>query len=188
MSKLQKQIYISMLVAQGVIIGLLENMIPYPFAFAPGAKLGLANLITIIAIFTMKKRESFLLVILRLLLTTLLGGTVSMLIFSASGSLLSYFGMLLIKQLGPKRVSIIGISAVGGFMFNVGQLIAASWLYGTWTTMLYLPFLATFGILSGMAIGISANYLLRHVRTMHQFQLDYEKTNKQKWSHYFSNH
>ena len=188
MSKLQKQIYISMLVAQGVIIGLLENMIPYPFAFAPGAKLGLANLITIIAIFTMKKKESFLLVILRLLLTTLLGGTISTLLFSASGSLLSYFGMLLIKQLGPKRVSIIGISAVGGFMFNVGQLLTASFLYGTWTTMLYLPFLAIFGILSGIAIGISANYLLRHVRTMQQFQLDYEKTSKQKWNQYFSNY
>ena len=60
MSKLHKNIYIAMLVAQGVIIGLIENMIPYPFAFAPGAKLGLANLITIIAIFTMRKRDSFL--------------------------------------------------------------------------------------------------------------------------------
>lgn len=59
MSKLHKNIYIAMLVAQGVIIGLIENMIPYPFAFAPGAKLGLANLITIIAIFTMRKRDSF---------------------------------------------------------------------------------------------------------------------------------
>lgn len=57
MSKLQKMIYISLLVAQGVIIGLLENMIPYPFSFAPGAKLGLANLITIVAIFTMKTRQ-----------------------------------------------------------------------------------------------------------------------------------
>lgn len=61
MSKLHKNIYIAMLVAQGVIIGLIENMIPYPFAFAPGAKLGLANLITIIAIFTMRKRDSFFL-------------------------------------------------------------------------------------------------------------------------------
>lgn len=188
MSKLQKQIYISMLVAQGVIIGLLENMIPYPFSFAPGAKLGLANLITIIAIFTMKKRESFLLVILRLFLTTLLGGTISALLFSACGTLLSYFSMLLVKQLGPKQVSIIGISAVGGFMFNVGQLLAASFLYETWTTMFYLPFLSIFGILSGMAIGICANYLLRHVYTIHKFQLDYEKTSKQKWSHYFNNH
>ncbi|HPR82144.1 MAG TPA: Gx transporter family protein, partial [Enterococcus sp.] len=49
MSRLRRIIFIALLVAQGVIIGLIENMIPYPFAFAPGAKLGLANLITIIA-------------------------------------------------------------------------------------------------------------------------------------------
>ena len=115
MSRLQKIIFISLLVAQGVVIGLIENMIPYPFAFAPGAKLGLANLITIIALFTMPKRDSFLLIWLRLILTTLLGGTVSTFLYSMSGSLLSYFGMLLVKQLGPKRVSIIGISAAGGF-------------------------------------------------------------------------
>ena len=46
--------------------------------------------------------------------------------YSMSGALLSYFGMLLVKQLGPKRVSIIGISAAGGFMHNVGQLLMAS--------------------------------------------------------------
>ena len=49
----RQYIYIALLCAQGVIIGLLERMIPFPFAFAPGAKLGLANLITIISLFTM---------------------------------------------------------------------------------------------------------------------------------------
>ncbi|MFK4568167.1 Gx transporter family protein [Enterococcus sp. UD-01] len=184
-TNLQKNIYISMLVAQGVIIGLLENMIPYPFAFAPGAKLGLANLITIIAIFTMKKRDSFFLVCMRLLLTTLLGGTISTFFYSASGALLSYLGMLLIRQLGPKRVSIIGISAAGGFLHNVGQLLTTSFFAQSWAPMLYLPFLALFGLLSGIAIGIAANYLLRHVHTLRQFQLDYDQTTKHKWSQDF---
>lgn len=136
MSRLQRIIFISLLVAQGVVIGLVENMIPYPFAFAPGAKLGLANLITIIALFTMPKKDSFLLIWLRLILTTLLGGTVSTFLYSMSGSLLSYFGMSLVKQLGPKRVSIIGISAAGGFLHNVGQLITASWIAQSWSVML----------------------------------------------------
>jgi len=160
MSRLQRIIFISLLVAQGVVIGLVENMIPYPFAFAPGAKLGLANLITIIALFTMPKKDSFLLIWLRLILTTLLGGTVSTFLYSMSGSLLSYFGMSLVKQLGPKRVSIIGISAAGGF---------------------YLPVLSFFGILSGIAIGIAANYLLRRVETLRRFQIDYERQTKVKW-------
>ncbi|EGO8853275.1 heptaprenyl diphosphate synthase [Enterococcus faecalis] len=185
MSKLHKNIYIAMLVAQGVIIGLIENMIPYPFAFAPGAKLGLANLITIIAIFTMRKRDSFFLVCLRLILTTLLGGTLSTFFYSASGALLSYFGMLLVKQLGPKRVSIIGISAVGGFLHNVGQLLTTSFFAHSWAPMLYLPFLSLFGFLSGIAIGIAANYLLQHVQTLRKFQLNYEQTTKHKWSQFF---
>lgn len=187
MTKLQKEIYISMLVAQGIIIGLFENMIPYPFGFAPGAKLGLANLITIIAIFTMRKRDSFLLTLLRLFLTMLLGGTLSTIFYSASGAFLSYFGMLLIKQLGPKRVSIIGISAAGGFLHNVGQLLTASAFAGSWTPMLYLPFLSFFGLLSGLAIGIAANYLLRHVYTLRKYQLAYEASSNQKWSNDFKN-
>ncbi|HCE12667.1 MULTISPECIES: Gx transporter family protein [unclassified Enterococcus] len=181
MSRLQRIIFISLLVAQGVVIGLVENMIPYPFAFAPGAKLGLANLITIIALFTMPKKDSFLLIWLRLILTTLLGGTVSTFLYSMSGSLLSYFGMLLVKQLGPKRVSIIGISAAGGFLHNVGQLVTASWIAQSWSVMLYLPVLSFFGILSGIAIGIAANYLLQRVETLRRFQLDYERQTKVKW-------
>lgn len=174
MTKNKKLIYISLLVAQGVIIGLLENMIPFPFAFAPGAKLGLANLITIISLFTMSKKESFFLVCLRLVLTTLLGGTISTLLYSASGALLSYFGMLLTKSLGPKRVSIIGISSVGGFLHNVGQLLTASFIAQSWTVMLYLPVLSIIGILAGLAVGIAANYLLEHVKTLKQFKEHHE--------------
>ncbi len=181
MSRLRRIIFIALLVAQGVIIGLIENMIPYPFAFAPGAKLGLANLITIIALFTMPKRESFMLLWMRLILTTLLGGTISTFLYSMSGALLSYGGMLLVKQLGPKRVSIIGISATGGFMHNVGQLITASWIAQSWTVMLYLPILSFLGILSGIAIGISANYLLQRVDTLRRFQTEYEEQTHVSW-------
>ncbi|WP_207941497.1 heptaprenyl diphosphate synthase component I [Enterococcus sp. DIV2402] len=181
MSRLRRIIFIALLVAQGVIIGLIENMIPYPFAFAPGAKLGLANLITIIALFTMPKRESFMLLWMRLILTTLLGGTISTFLYSMSGALLSYGGMLLVKQLGPKRVSIIGISATGGFMHNVGQLVTASWIAQSWTVMLYLPILSFLGILSGIAIGISANYLLQRVDTLRRFQTEYEEQTHVSW-------
>ncbi|HPI99623.1 MAG TPA: Gx transporter family protein [Enterococcus sp.] len=181
MSRLRRIIFIALLVAQGVIIGLIENMIPYPFAFAPGAKLGLANLITIIALFTMPKRESFMLLWMRLILTTLLGGSISTFLYSMSGALLSYGGMLLVKQLGPKRVSIIGISATGGFMHNVGQLVTASWIAQSWTVMLYLPILSFLGILSGIAIGISANYLLQRVDTLRRFQTEYEEQTHVSW-------
>ena len=102
-----------------------------------------------------------------------------------SGALLSYVGMLIVKQLGPKRVSIIGISATGGFMHNVGQLLTASFIAQSWTVMLYLPILSFLGILSGLAIGIVANYLLKHVRTLQRFQADYDRQTNSQWQSVF---
>lgn len=179
MTKNQKLVYIALLAAQGVVIGLIERSIPFPFAFAPGAKLGLANLITIIAIFTLPFKDSFTVVWMRLLLTTLLGGTLSTFLYSCAGALLSYFGMLAVKQLGPKRVSIIGISATGGILHNIGQLAVASWIAQTWTVMLYLPVLSFMGILAGVAIGIAANYLLEHVETLRNFRAVYGRFDQQ---------
>ncbi len=89
--------------------------------------------------------------------------------------------MLLVKQLGPKRVSIVGISAVGGFMHNVGQLVTASFIAQSWTVMLYLPILSFLGILSGIAIGIAANYLLQRVETLQAFRREYERQTNQTW-------
>lgn len=178
MNKNKRLIYISLLAAQGVVITLLERSIPFPFAFAPGAKLGLANMITLLAIFTLPYKDSFKVVWMRLLIATFLGGTLSTFLYSFAGAFLSYGGMLLVRLLGPKRVSMIGISAAGGILHNVGQLIVASLIAGSFSVMLYLPILALTGVFSGIAVGVAANYLLEHVTTMRQFQMEEAGKNK----------
>ena len=176
-------IYISLLAAQGVVITLLERSIPFPFAFAPGAKLGLANIITILAIFTLPAKDSLKVVWMRLLVSTLLGGTLSTFLYSCAGAFLSYFGMLSVRRLGPKRVSLIGVSATGGILHNVGQLVVASTIAQSFSVMLYLPILAITGIFSGIAVGIAANYLMEHVVTIKNFQREEAKSNRltQMW-------
>ncbi|WP_161878106.1 Gx transporter family protein [Alkalibacterium sp. MB6] len=182
MNRTQKMIYISLLSAQAVILGLIERSIPFPFAFAPGAKLGIANLIVIVAIYTLPLKDSFKVVWMRLLMTTLLGGTLSTFLYSTAGALFSYAGMLFVKFFGGKHVSIIGISATGGILHNLGQLFVASAIAQTWTVLLYLPVLSSMGILSGIAIGIAANYLMDHVSTIQRFREDQEKTpRKSRW-------
>lgn len=172
-------IFIALLCAEGVIIGLVERMIPFPFAFAPGAKLGLANLITIVSLFTMSVSDSFLLMLLRLMITTLLGGTLSTFMYSGAGALLSWVGMLLIKQLGERLVSMIGISAAGGILHNVGQLVVASLIARSWSVMLYLPILSFMGILSGVAVGVAANFLFEHIATLNRLRFDYAHHQKE---------
>ena len=180
MTKTQRMSYISLLSAQAVILGLVENSIPVPFAFAPGAKLGVANLIVIIAIYTLPLKDSFKVLMMRLLMTTLLGGTLSTFMYSFMGALLSYLGMLLIKTLGRSQVSVIGVSATGGMLHNLGQLLVASFIAQTWTVLMYLPVLSFFGILSGMAIGIAANYLMEHVHTVQRFRVEQEQADQAK--------
>lgn len=181
-SKYQTLVYIAMLAAQAVVISILEQMIPSPFAFAPGAKLGLANLITVIAIFTLPKKYSFQVVAVRIVVTMLVGGTLSTFMYSLIGGFLSYFAMLLVKVLGPKRVSIIGISTMGGVMHNFGQLAVAALFARSWSVFNYMPVLAISGILAGFAVGFVGNYLLSKISRLRIYHEELiSNTNQISW-------
>lgn len=171
---LHKHVYIALLTAVATIMGIVESSLPSPFAFAPGAKFGFSNLIVLVAIFTLKKSDVFVLVTIKLLLTGLFTGF-SVFLYSLSGGLLSLLAMYLIKLLGPKLVSVIGISVAGGFFHNVGQLLMATFISQTPTVLLYLPWLAFFGILAGLFIGIAGNSLLYKIKPINDLFMKQNK-------------
>lgn len=155
--------YIGILVAQALVLYIVEGMLPLPF-ISPGAKLGLTNLITVIALYTLdSKRDVFLVIILRIILSTMFSGNLSSFMYSASGALLSYFAMICAKELGKNKLSIIGVSATGAVFHNIGQLIVASAVVKNIAVMLYLPILSISGIGTGIFIGITANYVVKHM-------------------------
>lgn len=160
MNTLHKQVFIALLAAQAILLSLIERLIPPIFVFAPGAKIGLANVVIILALYTLGTKDSFFLVLLRLLLATLLGGTIMGLLYAAVGGLLSFCGMLLLKRLTAPQFSVVGVSAAGGFLHNLGQLFVAAMLAKTWTILLYLPVLGSVGIVSGILSGMLAKLLL----------------------------
>jgi heptaprenyl diphosphate synthase len=138
-------------------------MIPVPF-IAPGAKLGLTNLITVIALYILNnKKDVFLIIILRLLLSTMFGGNLSTLMYGAVGALLSFYIMLFVKNIWKDKVSIIGVSAAGAFFHNVGQLIVAAIIVQNIAVTLYLPILSIAGIGTGIFIGITSNFIFKHM-------------------------
>lgn len=170
MRKTTKLVYMSLLVAQALVLHIFENMIPVPFV-TPGAKLGLANLITVIALYTLnKKRDVFYIIILRLTLATMFGGNLSSFMYSFSGALLSFLIMIIVKKIGADKVSIIGVSCSGAVFHNVGQLLIASWIVKNIGVMLYLPVLSLVGILTGFFIGLTANYALKHMSKLPYFK------------------
>lgn len=172
---ISKTMFITMLAAQALILGLIERSLPSPFAFAPGAKLGLGNLISLVAIFCLSPRDSFKVIFLRLGLSTLLIGGFSTFLYALSGTLLSYFGMLASKQLGPKRVSLIGISTLGGMLHNLGQLLVFAIIARSVAPLNYLPILAFSGSLSGFIIGLAGHFLLQKITPLRIYAPDLGK-------------
>ncbi|WP_338597789.1 Gx transporter family protein [Clostridium baratii] len=162
----------SLLVGMALILFIIEGMIPVPF-ITPGAKLGLANLVIMIAIYTLGSyKEAFTVLFLRLLLSTMLGGSLSTLMYSAAGGVLSFIIIILVKELGGKYVSIIGVSAAAAVFHNIGQLIVASLILKNIGVFLYLPILSIAGIGTGIFVGISANYLLSHLNKISYLKFD----------------
>lgn len=161
--KIRKMIYISLLVAMSLVLHIFEGMIPVPF-ITPGAKLGLANIITVIALYTLGCKEAFLVLFLRILLSVMFGGSVSRLIYSLAGGILSYMFMVITKFLGSDKISIVGVSCVGAVFHNIGQLLAAALVVNTIGVMLYLPLMSIAGIGTGIFVGITGNFAVAHLK------------------------
>lgn len=170
MRKTFRIVFIGLLASQALALYTLESMIPVPF-IAPGAKLGLTNLITVIALYTLdSKRDVLIIIILRLLLSTMFSGNLSTFMYSATGALLSYCVMICIKSIEKDKISIIGVSASGAFFHNVGQLIVASAVLNNIAIMLYLPILSIAGIGTGIFIGITSNFVVKHMSKLPYFK------------------
>lgn len=159
MKKTFRLVYLSLLIAQSLVLFLLEGLLPLPF-LAPGAKLGLANLVTVAALYTLPSAYDVLLIVLvRTLLASLFGGGPTVFCYSIAGGLVSLSFMLLLKRCS--LFSVIGISAAGGFFHNAGQLLAAMLIMQSMELAGYFPILGTCGTATGILIGFLANFLLR---------------------------
>lgn len=170
MKKSRKIVYIGLLVSQALVLHIFESMIPVPF-ITPGAKLGLANLVTVLALYTLEsKKEAFLVLFLRLLLSCIFGGGLSAFMYSAAGGILSFISMVIIKETFKDKVSIIGVSATGAVFHNVGQILIASAIVQNLGVTLYLPVLSIVGIVTGIFIGITSNFLITHMEKIQLFK------------------
>lgn len=149
--------YLSLLLAFSLALFLFEGLIPLPF-IAPGAKLGLANLITVVALYTLSMRDVLLLIVLRIVIGSLLGGGPTVLAYSLAGGLLSFGGMAALKA--SNRFSVIGVSLAGGFLHNLGQLAIATVAVASTGLFAYLPVLGLCGIGTGSLIGFMAAGIL----------------------------
>ena len=151
---------IALLTALSLILFVLEGFLPLPLP-VPGAKLGLAAIVTLIALHLLPTRDAGLMLTLRILLASTLGGGVAPMLYSLAGGAASFTAMVLLKKY--TQLSIVGISAAGGFLHNMAQLLVAAAVMQTPVLFSYAPVLGFVGILTGIGIGISAQIILQKI-------------------------
>ena len=153
---------LALLTAVALIIFVVEMQIPNPVNI-PGIKLGLANVITVYAVYRCKAPDVFLIVVARVLLGCLLGGSPAALPYSMAGALLCLAGMLVLQHFIDDGH--IWIASVFGAIFhNIGQLAVAVLLMGTDVVIGYLPFLIFSGCIAGAFTGLAAQFVIAKIK------------------------
>lgn len=156
----KKTALLGMLVALAFVLSYIETLIPVNLGI-PGAKLGLANLVVMVALYTLGTKEAFGLSMVRILLAGLTFSSMAAMLYSFAGGLLSFAVMTLMKK--TKKLSVTGVSVLGGIAHNAGQIFVAMWMLDTATLIYYLPVLAITGIASGTVIGLLAVMVIRRI-------------------------
>lgn len=146
----------SLFISLAVVLGFVESMIPTPYLIA-GAKLGLANIITITTLKFLSRKEALVILLIRVILSAVLFSGFSGFLYSLTGGVLSFICMAFVMDLHLKDVSLVGISVIGATMHNLGQVMVASVLFSNLAIISYLPILMMTGIFTGIFIGLLAN-------------------------------
>ena len=159
--KTKKIAYLGLLVALAFIFSYIETLIPINIG-VPGAKLGLANLVIIVALYTIGEKNAFLLSMVRIVLVGFTFANLASMLYSLAGGILSFLAMCIAKRSG--KLSTTGVSVVGGVFHNVGQILMAIWVVKTASLVYYLPVLIIAGLTSGVAIGILGAMVTKRVK------------------------
>lgn len=161
MKMIKKTVTLGNLVALSMILFLLESAVPLPF-FAPGAKLGLSQVITIFTLYYFSAKDAAVVLIIRALLSSFFFGGPTVFLYSVSGGIFSLIVMSILKNCNI--FSIFSVSAAGGFCHNMAQLTVAYFLSYSKSFFYYATILGPIGILTGLIIGYIANIVLKRLK------------------------
>lgn len=150
---------LGILASLAIIAAYLERLFPMPIP-VPGVKLGLANVVVVMALYTMGIKAAFGISVLRIVVVGMLFGSLFSIAYSLSGGLLSFAAMAAAKKIGV--FGVVGVSVLGGVMHNVGQIAVAAMIVQNTGLFFYTPVLIIAGVLTGILIGYTAGYSIKH--------------------------
>lgn len=157
--------FMGLLLAFALILSYVETLISFNPGI-PGIKLGLANLAVILCLYLFEWKEALLLTTLKAVISGLLFGNLFMIIYSLAGAWLSCLTMIAMKK--SKYFHLPVVSAMGGVMHNVGQLLVAVFVVKTYGIFYYVPVLMIAGLAVGLITGSAAVLVLPYIQRITQ--------------------
>ena len=148
------------MIALAAVFSYVENLFPISLG-VPGIKMGLANIVTLIALYVFGLPAAAAVSLLRVLLVSFMFGNPASALYSLAGAAASLLVMAALKKSG--RFSIIGVSMAGGVIHPAAQLLVAIKVSGTPSLVHYLPVLIVAGLVAGLLMGLAAWQTLKRI-------------------------
>lgn len=161
-TKTKKIAACGLLCAAALIFSYIEFLLPISIGI-PGIKLGLANIVVVLCIYSIGPEYAAFINLARILLAALLFGNAFSVLYAVSGAVLSFVVMLLLRKTG--LFSVIGVSMAGGVFHNAGQIIMAAVIMQTKDIILYFPVLLIAGIITGIINGFISTLVLSKLKS-----------------------
>ena len=165
MSKTKRLTLCAILVALAMALSYTERFNPLQMVVPlPGVKLGLANIVTLMALYLMGPKAAFAILIPRCIFGAVFGGGITGLAFSLTGGILAMAVMVLARRI--PIFSIYGVSILGAAAHNIGQILAAMVLMNSIYIGAYLPYLLAVALFTGFATGAACAGVLRALKAV----------------------
>lgn len=157
----RKSAYIGLLMAIALILSYVENLISFQPGI-PGIKMGLANLAVLICLYLFGWKDAVFLTLTKAVVSGFLFGSLFTVVYSLAGAAVSVLFMGLLKKSNLFHLPVV--SAVGGVMHNMGQLLVAVFVVENYSVFYYMPALILAGLLTGIVIGAVATLILPYIK------------------------
>lgn len=162
-NRLKVYINLALLLALSLAISLIESAIPMPVPI-PGARLGFSNIIILVSICLYDFKKALCVSILKSFLLVLITGSVMSFFYSFVGAIFSTTAMYFSLKKVDDDFSLIGVSEIGAFFHNLGQILVAIFFMQNIKMFYYFPVLVFIGIFTGFFVGLSSNFIVEHLK------------------------
>ena len=152
---------VGLMASLALIFSYVEAIIPYNPGI-PGIKLGIANVVTVIALYKFGTKDAAAVSVIRIVIAGLLFNGLFGMLYSLAGAVLSLTGMVILKKTG--LFSVVGVSMAAGVLHNLGQLLVAAALIEDLRIFFYFPVLLFSGIAAGILVGIISTLMLKALK------------------------